>query len=65
MAQQTQNEETWGPQWAPAVSGTYPKRTFDELTGQPNEQLIQIKCKKCGATWQVRCTSGLVRLFGC
>jgi hypothetical protein len=59
-SQKPENSE-WSPTWAPHVKGIYPSRTFDPITGQPDEQKISIQCQICGATWQVICTSGLVR----
>lgn len=53
--------ESWRPDWAPLVEARYTKRTFDEETGLPNEQKIEMRCTHCGATWKTTCTSGLVR----
>jgi len=53
--------ESWRPDWAPLVEGRYTKRIFDEETGLPDEQRIEMLCTRCGATWKIGCTSGLVR----
>ena len=51
---------TWRPQHAPHVEGSWTQRTFDD-NGMPEPQTVKMKCEKCGTTWQVPCSSGLVR----
>lgn len=49
------------PAFAPHVLGVYDERTFDQETGQPNEQRIDMTCEVCGAVHVVKCLTGHVR----
>lgn len=53
--------EEWRPDWAKHVLGRFTRRTVDPDTRLPEPQKVEIKCEQCGATWQVQCSSGLVR----
>lgn len=49
------------PNWASHVVGRYPARSYDE-DGEADPQLVKMECEKCGATYQVKCTSGNTRI---
>ena len=50
---------SWRPPHARHVLGTWTPRRFDK--GLPVPQVVRCACESCGATWEVSCTSGLVR----
>lgn len=50
----------WSPQWAPHVKGRYTLREVNS-DGMPEEQHVEMICEKCKATWQTRCSTGIVR----
>lgn len=52
---------TYSPPWAKHVVGTYPEKSVDPETGEPQEQRIEIVCNECKATWRVDCRSGMVK----
>jgi hypothetical protein len=52
--------EQWTPPFAPHVTGTYERRTFDE-DGMPLEQKVTADCSKCGGHWEGHCSTGQVR----
>lgn len=52
---------TYSPGWAKHVVGEYPDREPDG-DGGFEPQLVKIACSSCGATHQVKCNSGNVRM---
>lgn len=52
--------EEYRPLWADHVVGTY-EREVDKETGLPEPTTVRMKCEKCGATHQHKCTSGAPR----
>jgi hypothetical protein len=46
--------------WAAHVSGSFEPRTIDD-TGLPEEASVEAVCTVCGATFQRKCSSGLMR----
>lgn len=52
---------TWRPPWAAHVVGRYERRTWDEATGLPEPQQIEMLCEQCEAKWKTSCATGQVR----
>lgn len=53
--------KSYSPPWAPHVVGTYPEKSVDPVTGEPEAQRVNMRCATCGATWRVDCYSGMVK----
>ena len=49
------------PKWAPHVVGMFVERVVDPETGEPDPQVVDLKCEVCGDTHRVECRSGQPR----
>jgi hypothetical protein len=53
-------DHEYSPLHSPHIKGKYQKRVVDE-DGIPDESLVVAECTICGAKFQRKCASGLMR----